>query len=94
MLDNPLSHAVMEKITVSLKNSLHDKSEMVRAVFLDLLIKMKEVRAAKVDCVPIVSVKRHHSLKFHTNKLVSVDVLSLPVLGCVHCGAPAGPPGN
>lgn len=36
---------------VSLKNSLHDKSEMVRAVFLDLLIKMKEVRAAKVDCV-------------------------------------------
>lgn len=33
---------------VTLKNSLHDKSEMVRAAFLDLLIKMKEVRAAKV----------------------------------------------
>lgn len=51
VLDNPLSHAVMEKIVVTLKNSLHDKSEMVRAVFLDLLLKMKEVRAAKVGGV-------------------------------------------
>lgn len=57
VLDNPLSHAVMEKIVVSLKNSLHDKSEMVRAVFLDLLIKMKEVRAAKVDCVSLCGSK-------------------------------------
>lgn len=51
VLDNPLSHPVLEKIVVTLKNSLHDKSEMVRAAFLDLLIKMKEVRAAKVGGV-------------------------------------------
>lgn len=58
VLDNPLSHPVLEKIVVTLKNSLHDKSEMVRAAFLDMLIKMKEVRAAKVGRV-------HASKCFH-----------------------------
>lgn len=48
VLNNPLSHPALEEIVVTLKNGLHDKSEMVRAAFLDLLIKMKEVRAAKV----------------------------------------------
>ncbi|XP_075903723.1 condensin-2 complex subunit G2 isoform X3 [Nelusetta ayraudi] len=47
VLNNPLSHPALEEIVVTLKNGLHDKSEMVRAAFLDLLIKMKEVRAAK-----------------------------------------------
>lgn len=46
-----MSHGVMEKIMVSLKNSLHDKSEMVRVSFLNLLIKMKEARAVKVHCI-------------------------------------------
>lgn len=48
VLDNPLSHPVLEKLIPTIKNSLHDKSEMTRVTFLDMLIKMKEVRAAKV----------------------------------------------
>ncbi|XP_074549020.1 condensin-2 complex subunit G2 isoform X2 [Halichoeres trimaculatus] len=47
VLDNALSHPILEKMLPTLKNSLHDNSEKVRAAFLDMLIKVKEVRAAK-----------------------------------------------
>ncbi|XP_015232966.1 PREDICTED: condensin-2 complex subunit G2 isoform X1 [Cyprinodon variegatus] len=47
VLDNPLSHPLLEKLLPTLKYSLHDTSEKVRAAFLDLLIKVKAVRAAK-----------------------------------------------
>ncbi|XP_017261883.1 condensin-2 complex subunit G2 isoform X2 [Kryptolebias marmoratus] len=47
VLDNPLSHPLLEKLLPTLKYSLHDKSEKVRTAFLDLLIKVKAVRAAK-----------------------------------------------
>ncbi|XP_069015631.1 condensin-2 complex subunit G2 [Embiotoca jacksoni] len=47
VLDNPLSHPLLEKLLPTLKYSLHDNSEKVRTAFLDVLIKVKAVRAAK-----------------------------------------------
>uniref|UniRef100_H3CJY7 Non-SMC condensin II complex, subunit G2 n=1 Tax=Tetraodon nigroviridis TaxID=99883 RepID=H3CJY7_TETNG len=47
VLDNALSHPVLEKLLPTLKYSLHDNSEKVRTAFLDMLIKVKAVRAAK-----------------------------------------------
>ncbi|KAK0137768.1 Condensin-2 complex subunit G2 [Merluccius polli] len=47
VLDNPLSHPLLEKLLPALKNSLHDTSEKVRSSFLDMLLKVKAVRAAK-----------------------------------------------
>lgn len=47
VLDNALSHPVLEKLLPNLKYSLHDTSEKVRSAFLDMLIKVKAVRAAK-----------------------------------------------
>ena len=48
VLDNALSHPLLEKLLPALKNSLHDTSEKVRSSFLDMLLKVKAVRAAKV----------------------------------------------
>uniref|UniRef100_A0A8C6UVV3 Non-SMC condensin II complex, subunit G2 n=1 Tax=Neogobius melanostomus TaxID=47308 RepID=A0A8C6UVV3_9GOBI len=47
VLDNALSHPLLEKLLPNLKHSLHDTSEKVRSAFLDMLIKVKAVRAAK-----------------------------------------------
>ncbi|GAA6215069.1 condensin-2 complex subunit G2 [Lates japonicus] len=47
VLDNALSHPLLEKLLPTLKHSLHDNSEKVRTAFLDMLIKVKAVRAAK-----------------------------------------------
>ncbi|XP_039646842.1 condensin-2 complex subunit G2 isoform X3 [Perca fluviatilis] len=47
VLDNTLSHPILEKLLPTLKYSLHDTSEKVRTAFLDMLIKVKAVRAAK-----------------------------------------------
>ncbi|XP_062850580.1 condensin-2 complex subunit G2 [Trichomycterus rosablanca] len=47
ILDNQMSHPLMEKLLPALKLSLHDTSEKVRVAFVDLLIKIKAVRAAK-----------------------------------------------
>ncbi|KAG7488436.1 hypothetical protein MATL_G00034550 [Megalops atlanticus] len=47
ILDNNLSHLLMEQLLPVLKNSLHDHSEKVRVAFVDLLLKIKAVRAAK-----------------------------------------------
>lgn len=61
VLDNALSHPLLEKLLPALKYSLHDNSEKVRTAFLDMLIKVKAVRAAKVRvsfrfCVSILRV--------------------------------------
>jgi len=48
VLDNGLSHPLLERLLPTLKYSLHDTSEKVRIAFLDMLIKVKAVRAAKV----------------------------------------------
>ncbi|XP_056290546.1 condensin-2 complex subunit G2 [Pseudoliparis swirei] len=47
VLDNGLSHPLLERLLPTLKYSLHDTSEKVRIAFLDMLIKVKAVRAAK-----------------------------------------------
>ncbi|XP_029955614.1 condensin-2 complex subunit G2 isoform X2 [Salarias fasciatus] len=47
VLDNSLSHPLLEKLLPTLKYSLHDNSEKVRTAFLDMLLKVKAVRAAK-----------------------------------------------
>ncbi|XP_035375736.1 condensin-2 complex subunit G2 isoform X2 [Electrophorus electricus] len=47
ILDNRLSHPLLEKLLPALKSSLHDTSEKVRVAFVDMLLKIKAVRAAK-----------------------------------------------
>uniref|UniRef100_A0A8I3NXY7 Condensin-2 complex subunit G2 n=1 Tax=Canis lupus familiaris TaxID=9615 RepID=A0A8I3NXY7_CANLF len=47
ILDNKLSHPLLEQLLPALKYSLHDNSEKVRVAFVDLLLKVKAVRAAK-----------------------------------------------
>ncbi|XP_029612013.1 condensin-2 complex subunit G2 [Salmo trutta] len=47
VLDNSYSHPLLEQLLPALKNSLHDTSEKVRVAFLDMLLKIKAVRAAK-----------------------------------------------
>uniref|UniRef100_A0A250Y6Z2 Condensin-2 complex subunit G2 n=1 Tax=Castor canadensis TaxID=51338 RepID=A0A250Y6Z2_CASCN len=47
ILDNKLSHPLLEQLLLALRYSLHDNSEKVRVAFVDLLLKVKAVRAAK-----------------------------------------------
>ncbi|KAM5157680.1 condensin-2 complex subunit G2 [Mantella aurantiaca] len=47
LLENKLSHPLLEQMLPSLKNSLHDNSEKVRVAFVDMLLKIKATRAAK-----------------------------------------------
>ncbi|KAJ8419130.1 hypothetical protein AAFF_G00006290 [Aldrovandia affinis] len=47
ILDNNMSHPLLEQLFPAMKNCLHDQSEKVRVAFVDLLLKIKAVRAAK-----------------------------------------------
>nr|DBA25095.1 TPA: hypothetical protein GDO54_012665 [Pyxicephalus adspersus] len=47
LLDNKLSHPLLEQMLPSLKHCLHDNSEKVRVAFVDMLLKINAVRAAK-----------------------------------------------
>ncbi|MEE6467251.1 hypothetical protein FKM82_007176 [Ascaphus truei] len=47
LLDNKLSHPLLEQMLPAIKHSLHDNSEKVRVAFVDMLLKIKAVRAAK-----------------------------------------------
>ncbi|XP_035301026.1 condensin-2 complex subunit G2 isoform X1 [Cricetulus griseus] len=47
ILDNKLSHPLLEQLLPPLRYSLHDNSEKVRVAFVELLLKIKAVRAAK-----------------------------------------------
>ncbi|XP_049717835.1 condensin-2 complex subunit G2 [Elephas maximus indicus] len=47
VLDNKLSHPLLEQLLPTLKYSLHDNAEKVRVAFVDMLLKIKAVRAAK-----------------------------------------------
>ncbi|XP_008831281.1 condensin-2 complex subunit G2 [Nannospalax galili] len=47
ILDNKLSHPLLEQLLPTLRYSIHDNSEKVRVAFVDLLLKVKAVRAAK-----------------------------------------------
>ncbi|NXU50118.1 CNDG2 protein, partial [Turnix velox] len=46
-LDNKLSHPLLEQLLPAAKLSLHDNSEKVRVAFVDMLLKVKAVKAAK-----------------------------------------------
>ncbi|NXN31267.1 CNDG2 protein, partial [Nycticryphes semicollaris] len=47
LLDNKLSHPLLEQLLPTVKCSLHDNSEKVRVAFVDMLLKVKATRAAK-----------------------------------------------
>ncbi|NXY81823.1 CNDG2 protein, partial [Alcedo cyanopectus] len=47
ILDNKLSHPLLEQLLPAVKCSLHDTSEKVRVAFVDLLLKVKATKAAK-----------------------------------------------
>lgn len=48
ILENALSHPLLEQLLPAVKYSLHDNSEKVRVAFVDMLLKIKAARAAKV----------------------------------------------
>ncbi|KFP75379.1 Condensin-2 complex subunit G2, partial [Apaloderma vittatum] len=47
ILDNKLSHPLLEQLLPAVKHSLHDNSEKVRVAFVDMLLKVKATKAAK-----------------------------------------------
>ncbi|XP_013224579.2 condensin-2 complex subunit G2 [Columba livia] len=47
ILDNKLSHPLLEQLLPAVRNSLHDNSEKVRVAFVDMLLKIKATKAAK-----------------------------------------------
>ncbi|XP_063306874.1 condensin-2 complex subunit G2 [Pelobates fuscus] len=47
ILENSLSHPLLEKLLPAVRLSLHDNSEKVRVAFVNMLLKIKAVRAAK-----------------------------------------------
>ncbi|XP_061205278.1 condensin-2 complex subunit G2 [Neopsephotus bourkii] len=47
ILDNKLSHPLLEQLLPTVRRSLHDNSEKVRVAFVDMLLKVKTVKAAK-----------------------------------------------
>ncbi|NXU41448.1 CNDG2 protein, partial [Drymodes brunneopygia] len=47
LLDNQLSHPLLEQLLPATKHSLHDNSEKVRVAFVEMLLKVKATKAAK-----------------------------------------------
>ncbi|NXA16942.1 CNDG2 protein, partial [Ibidorhyncha struthersii] len=47
ILDNKLSHPLLEQLLPVVQHSLHDNSEKVRVAFVDMLLKIKATKAAK-----------------------------------------------
>ncbi|NWZ37768.1 CNDG2 protein, partial [Brachypodius atriceps] len=47
ILDNKLSHPLLEQLLPATKHSLHDNSEKVRVAFVEMLLKVKDTKAAK-----------------------------------------------
>ncbi|NXA72355.1 CNDG2 protein, partial [Thryothorus ludovicianus] len=47
ILDNKLSHPLLEQLLPATKHSLHDSSEKVRVAFVEMLLKVKATKAAK-----------------------------------------------
>lgn len=47
ILDNRMSHPLLEQLLPGLRNSLHDTSVNVRVAFVDMLLKVKAAKAAK-----------------------------------------------
>ncbi|NXN93041.1 CNDG2 protein, partial [Rhinopomastus cyanomelas] len=47
IMDNKLSHPLLDRLLPAVRNSLHDNSEKVRVAFVDMLLKVKATKAAK-----------------------------------------------
>ncbi|XP_078199417.1 condensin-2 complex subunit G2 isoform X9 [Callithrix jacchus] len=71
ILDNKLSHPLLEQLLPALRYSLHDNSEKVRVAFVDMLLKIKAVRAAKPEeiwcerCVTLVQMNHAAARRFY-----------------------------
>ena len=48
LLDNPLCHAILKPLLPELRDLVHDSSEKSRVAMLDMLLKVKGIRAIKV----------------------------------------------
>lgn len=60
---------MLEKLLPTLRYSLHDNSEKVRTAFLDMLIKVKAVRAAKVISLsPYTLIKKGKSRRLFCDR--------------------------
>ncbi|XP_032865632.2 condensin-2 complex subunit G2 isoform X2 [Tyto alba] len=69
ILDNKLSHPLLEQLLPAVKQSLHDSSEKVRVAFVDMLLKIKATRAAKdvwcERCVTLIQMNSAAARKFY-----------------------------
>lgn len=79
ILDNKLSHPLLEQLLPALKYCLHDNSEKVRVAFVDMLLKVKAVRAAKVgqQAFSWLSHEIATCICFHPRKDKAVLILSV-----------------
>ena len=48
ILENTLSHPIMKELLPLLSDHINDTAERVRIAFMDLLIKVKELKSIKV----------------------------------------------
>ena len=48
LLDNPLCHAILKPLLSKLQDLVHDSSEKNRIAMMDMLLKVKGIRAIKV----------------------------------------------
>jgi condensin-2 complex subunit G2 len=62
LLDNPLVHPLLKNILPEMRNLVHDTSEKVRIAFIDLLLKVKGMRAIKVRNSFVYRMYSHVSL--------------------------------
>ena len=54
MLDNPMCHLLLKPLLASMSLCLHDKAETVRVAMVELLLKVKGIRAIKVCTRPTI----------------------------------------
>jgi hypothetical protein len=57
LIDNPLTHPMLKILLPQMSSCFHDVSEKVRVAFVDLLLKVKMVKALKVGACLIISVE-------------------------------------
>ena len=51
LIDNPLTHPMLKTLLPQMSSCFHDVSEKVRLAFVDMLLKVKTVKAVKVGSV-------------------------------------------
>ncbi|XP_010598592.1 condensin-2 complex subunit G2 isoform X2 [Loxodonta africana] len=99
VLDNKLSHPLLEQLLPTLKYSLHDNAEKVRVAFVDMLLKIKAVRAAKPEevwcerCVTLIQMNHAAARRFYqyahehtacTNIAKLIHIIRRCLNACIH----------